>query len=140
MGLYDERRPGRPRTVQDEKITALVRKTLKTQPKDGSTHWTCRSMAAETKVSKSQVQRIWSTLGIQPHRQKNFKLSNDPFFTEKVCDIAGLYLNPPDNAIVLCVDEKSQVQALERSQPLLPVGLGYVQGVTRSKKEWPQEK
>ncbi len=130
MGLYDERRPGRPRTIKDDKITALIRKTLKTQPKDGSTHWTCRSIAAETKVSKSQVQRIWSTLGIQPHRQKNFKLSNDMFFCEKVCDIVGLYLNPPDRAIVLGVDEKTQAQALERSQPLLPVGLGYVEGVT----------
>ena len=132
MGLYDERRPGRPRTIKDEKITALIRKTLKTQPKDGSTHWTCRSIAAETKVSKSQVQRIWSTLGIQPHRQKSFKLSNDAFFCEKVCDIVGLYLNPPDKGMVLAVDEKSQAQALERSQPLLPVGLGYVEGVTHS--------
>ena len=132
MGLYDERRPGRPRTIKDEKITALIRKTLKTQPKDGSTHWTCRSIAAETKVSKSQDQRIWSTLGIQPHRQKSFKLSNDAFFCEKVCDIVGLYLNPPDKGMVLAVDEKSQAQALERSQPLLPVGLGYVEGVTHS--------
>ncbi len=132
MGLYDERRPGRPRTIRDEKITTLIQKTLKTTPKDGSTHWSCRSMAAETKISKSQIQRIWSTLNVQPHRQKNFKLSNDPFFSEKVCDIVGLYLNPPDNAMVLCVDEKSQAQALERSQPLLPVGLGYVEGVTHS--------
>ena len=83
MGLYDERRSGRPRTVEAEDITALIRKTLTTKPEDGSTHWTCRSIAAETKISKSEVQRIWSTLGIAPHRQKHFKLSNDPFFTEK---------------------------------------------------------
>ena len=134
MGLYDERRPGRPRTLTDEKITALIRKTLKTKPKDGSTHWSCRSIAAETKISKSQVQRIWSAVGIQPHRQKNFKLSTDPFFAEKVYDIVGLYLNPPDHAMVLCVDEKSQAQALERSQPLLPMGLGYVEGVTHDYK------
>ena len=132
MGLYDERRPGRPRTIKDEKITGLIRKTLKTKPKDGSTHWTCRSISAETKISKSHVQRIWSTFGVQPHRQKNFKLSNDPFFSEKVHDIVGLYLDPPDHAMVLCVDEKSQTQALERAQPLLPMGLGYVEGVTHN--------
>ena len=130
MGLYDERRSGRPRTVDAEKITALIRKTLTTKPEDGSTHWTCRSIAAETKISKSEVQRIWSVLGIAPHRQKHFKLSTDPFFTEKVHDIVGLYLDPPDCAMVLCVDEKSQTQALERSQPVLPMGLGYVEGVT----------
>lgn len=130
MGLYDERRSGRPRSVAAEDITALIRKTLTTKPTDGSTHWTCRSIAAETKISKSEVQRIWSTLGIAPHRQKHFKLSNDPFFTEKVRDIVGLYLDPPDSAMVLCVDEKSQTQALERTQPLLPMGLGYVEGVT----------
>lgn len=130
MGLYDERRPGRPRTLKEEQIAGLIRKTLKTKPKDESTHWTCRSAAAETKLSKSTVQRVWSTLGIQPHRQKHFKLSTDPFFVEKVIDIVGLYLNPPDRAMVLCVDEKSQAQALERSQPLLPLGLGYVEGVT----------
>ena len=130
MGLYDERRSGRPRSVAAEDITALIRKTLTTKPTDGSTHWTCRSIAAETKISKSEVQRIWSTLSIAPHRQKHFKLSNDPFFTEKVRDIVGLYLDPPDAAMVLCVDEKSQTQALERTQPLLPMGLGYVEGVT----------
>tara|TARA_Y100000031_G_scaffold101981_1_gene111874 strand:- start:120 stop:1211 length:1092 start_codon:yes stop_codon:yes gene_type:complete len=130
MGLYDERRPGRPRTLEDEKIAGLIRKTLETEPEDGSTQWSCRSAAAETDLSKSTVQRIWSTLGIKPHRQKHFKLSTDPFFVEKVIDIVGLYLNPPDNAMVLCVDEKSQVQALERSQPILPLNLGYAEGVT----------
>lgn len=87
-------------------------------------------MAKATGLSKSTVQRVWSAFGIQPHRQKHFKLSTDPFFAEKVIDIVGLYLNPPDHAMVLCVDEKSQTQALERTQPLLPLGLGYVEGVT----------
>lgn len=128
-GLYDEIKPGAPRSIQDEQIATLIRKTLKTKPKDG-THWTCRSIAEETKVSKSTVQRVWSAFGIQPHRQKHFKLSTDPFFVEKVRDIVGLYLNPPDKAMVLCVDEKSQIQALDRTQPLLPLGLGYVEGVT----------
>lgn len=87
-------------------------------------------MSAETMLSKSTVQRVWSAFGVQPHRQQYFKLSTDPFFAEKVHDIVGLYLNPPDHAMVLCVDEKSQTQALEQTQPLLPLGLGYVQGVT----------
>jgi putative transposase len=130
MGLYDERRPGKPRTLREERMTALLRKTLDTKPPDGSTQWSCRTLAADTGVSKSTVQRLWTTFGIQPHRQKHFKLSTDPFFVEKVCDIVGLYLHPPAHALVLCVDEKSQTQALERSQPLLPLGLGYVEGVT----------
>jgi putative transposase len=129
QGLYDEPRPGGPRSIRDDEIAALIRKTLKTKPKDG-THWTCRSIAAETKLSKSTVQRVWKAFGLQPHRQKHFKISTDPFFVEKVRDIVGLYLNPPDHAIVLCVDEKSQIQALDRTQPLLPLGLGYVEGVT----------
>ena len=128
-GLYDELRPGGPRSISERKIAALIRKTLKTKPKNG-THWSCRSIAAETSLSKSTVQRIWKAFGIQPHRQKHFKLSTDPFFVEKVRDIAGLYLNPPDKALVLCVDEKSQIQALDRTQPMLPMGLGYVEGVT----------
>ncbi len=128
-GLYDEPRPGGPRSIGDEEIAALLRKTLKTKPKDG-TQWTCRSIAAETQLSKSTVQRVWKAFGLQPHRQKHFKISTDPFFVEKVRDIVGLYLNPPDHAIVLCVDEKSQIQALDRTQPLLPLGLGYVEGVT----------
>lgn len=133
MGLYDEGKPGGPRSISDEHIAQLIRKTLKTKPKDG-THWTCRSMAKETKLSKSTVHRVWKGFGIQPHRQKHFKLSTDPFFVEKVRDIVGLYLNPPDKAMVLCVDEKSQVQALDRTQPLLPLGLGYVEGVTHDYK------
>lgn len=129
LGLYDERRPGKPRAISDEAVAELIQKTLETKPKAG-THWSCRSIAEETGLSKSTVQRFWSALGLQPHRQKHFKLSTDPFFVEKVHDIVGLYLNPPDHAMVLCVDEKSQTQALERTQPLLPVGLGYVEGVT----------
>ena len=128
-GLYDELRPGGPRSIRDEEIATLLRRTVQTKPKD-ETHWTCRSIAAATGLSKSTVQRVWQAFGLQPHRQKHFKLSTDPFFVEKVRDIVGLYLNPPDNAMVLCVDEKSQIQALERTQPLLPLGLGYVQGVT----------
>lgn len=128
-GLHDELRPGRPRTVSDEKVAVLIKKTLETTPPDG-THWSCRRMAKETGLSKATVQRIWTAFMVQPHRHKHFKLSNDPFFVEKVRDIVGLYLNPPENAIVLCVDEKSQIQALERTQPLLPMGLGYVEGVT----------
>ena len=130
MGLYDERRPGKPRSIEDDEVMVLLRKTLDTEPADGSTHWSCRSMADTTGVSKSTVHRVWKAFNIQPHRQKHFKLSTDPFFVEKVHDIVGLYLNPPDNAMVLCVDEKGQTQALERTQPLLPLGLGYVEGIT----------
>ncbi|HPD61508.1 MAG TPA: IS630 family transposase, partial [Thermodesulfobacteriota bacterium] len=128
-GLHDELRPGRPRSISDEKIAALVRKTLQTKPQNG-THWTIRSLVKETKLSPPTVHRIWQAFGLQPHRHRHFKLSTDPFFVEKVRDIVGLYLNPPDKAMVLCVDEKSQIQALDRTQPLLPMGLGYVEGVT----------
>lgn len=128
-GLDDELRPGRPRSVSDEQVAGLVKKTLNTKPKDG-THWSVRQVAAETKLTKSTVHRIWHAFGLQPHRQKQFKLSNDPFFIEKVRDIVGLYLRPPEKAVVLCVDEKSQIQALQRTQPLLPMGVGYVEGVT----------
>jgi len=129
MGLYDEQRPGSPRSISDEHIAQLIRKTLHKRPKK-DTHWTCRSIAQETHLSKSTVQRVWKAFAIQPHRQKHFKLSTDPFFVEKVRDIVGLYLNPPESAMVLCVDEKSQIQALNRTQPILPLGLGYVEGVT----------
>lgn len=128
-GLYDEYRPGRPRSVDDEKVAELVNKTLKSKPA-GATQWSCREMAKATGVSKSTVQRVWSAFGLKPHRQRSFKLSTDPFFIEKMREVVGLYLDPPENAVVLCVDEKSQCQALERSQPLLPMGLGYVEGVT----------
>ena len=129
QGLHDELRPGRPHSISDEQVAVLIRKTLKTRPKEG-THWTVRSIAAQTDLSKSTVHRIWQAFGLQPHRQRHFKLSTDPFFVEKVRDIVGLYLNPPDKAMVLCVDEKSQIQALDRTQPLLPLGLGYAEGVT----------
>lgn len=128
-GLHDELRPGRPRPLGDERVAQLIRKTLESQPKDG-THWSLRRIARQTRLSKSTVHRIWQAFGLQPHRQRHFKLSNDPFFVEKVRDIVGLYLHPPENAVVLCVDEKSQIQALERTQPMLPMGLGYVEGVT----------
>jgi len=128
-GLHDELRPGRPRTITDEIVATLIRKTLNTRPKD-ATHWTVRSFAKQTPISREGVHRIWNAFGLQPHRQRNFKLSTDPFFVEKVRDIVGLYLNPPDKALVLCVDEKSQIQALDRTQPILPIGLGYVEGFT----------
>jgi putative transposase len=130
MGLYDEPRSGRPRSIEEERIMELLKRTLHTQPPDDSTHWTVRTAAAQAELSKSTVHRVWSAFGVQPHRRKHFKLSTDPFFVEKVVDITGLYLNPPEHAMVLCVDEKSQTQALERTQPLLPLGLGYVEGVT----------
>lgn len=129
QGLHDELRPGRPRSFEDEQVAEVINTALSRAP-PRATHWTVRSMAEHTGISKSTVQRWFELFGVQPHRQKTFKLSTDPFFVEKVRDIVGLYLNPPDCAVVLCVDEKSQIQALERTQPLLPMGLGYVEGVT----------
>jgi putative transposase len=129
-GLHDELRPGRPRTYEDDKVAEVINRALQTKPSDGSTQWSARSLAAETGISKSTVHRWLKTFCLQPHRQKTFKISTDPFFVEKVRDIVGLYLNPPEKAVVLCVDEKTQVQALDRTQPLLPMGLGYVEGVT----------
>jgi transposase len=128
-GLYDLPKTGRPRTHDDERIAALLDRVLRRQPRN-ATHWTVRQVAAETGVPKSSVHRFFRLFGLQPHRSKSFKLSTDPFFVEKVRDIVGLYLNPPDKALVLCVDEKSQIQALERTQPVLPMGLGYLEGVT----------
>jgi putative transposase len=128
-GLYDEYRSGRPRSIEDERISQLVTKTLQSKPK-GATQWSCREMAEAIGISKSTVHRVWSAFGLKPHRQESFKLSTDPFFVEKLRDVVGLYLNPPENALVLCVDEKSQCQALERTQPMLPMGLGYLEGVT----------
>ena len=133
MGLYDELRPGAPRSIDDEQVAAVVYKTLHEKP-EHQTQWTVRSMAAASGISKDTVHRIWRTFGLQPHRQKTFKLSTDPFFVEKVRDIVGLYLHPPEHALVLCIDEKSQIQALERTQPLLPLGLGYVEGVPHDYK------
>ena len=119
-GLHDELRPGRPRTYEDDKVAEVINRALQTKPSDGSTQWSARSLAAETGISKSTVHRWLKTFCLQPHRQKTFKISTDPFFVEKVRDIVGLYLNPPEKAVVLCVDEKTQVQALDRTQPLLP--------------------
>ena len=135
-GLHDRPKSGRPRSVDEERIAGLLNTALRRKPK-AATHWSVRTLEAETGVSKSSVQRYLALFGVQPHRSKSFKLSNDPFFIEKVRDIVGLYLNPPDKALVLCVDEKSQVQALERTQPVLPMGLGYLEGVnTRLLPPW----
>src|SRR6202035_3138316 len=128
-GLHADFRPGRPRSNSDEQVAGLLRKVLHSKPA-AATHWSVRSVAAHTGISKSTVARYFALFGLQPHRRKSFKLSTDPFFIDKVRDIVGRYLNPPDHALVLCVDEKSQVQALERTQPVLPMGLGYVEGVT----------
>jgi putative transposase len=129
-GLHDELRAGRPRTYEDDQVAEVINRALQTKPEDGSTHWSARTLAAATGISKTTVHRWLQTFSVQPHRQKHFKISTDPFFVEKVRDIVGLYLNPPENADVLCVDEKTQIQALDRTQPLLPMGLGYVEGVT----------
>lgn len=128
-GLHDELRPGRPRTHGDERVAAVVNAALQTRPAH-ETQWSVRAMEGHTGVSKSTVQRWFELFGVQPHRQRSFRLSTDPFFVEKVRDIVGLYLNPPDKAVVLCVDEKSQIQALQRHQPMLPMGLGHAQGVS----------
>ena len=125
-GLYDEPRPGAPREIGDDEIANTIRKTLETRPK-GGTHWSLRSMAKEIAHAPSTVHRIWRAFGLQPHRVETFKLSTDPLFVEKVRDIVGLYLSPPERAIVLCLDEKSQVQALDRTQPLLPMRPGQAE-------------
>jgi len=122
-GLLDAPRPGAPRTIDDARVDAVIAKTLESVPA-GATHWSTRSMAREAGVSQTAVSRIWRAFGLQPHRQETFKLSSDPFFVEKVRDIVGLYLDPPIKAMVLCVDEKSQIQALDRTQPLLPLAPG----------------
>src|SRR5499427_3686449 len=128
-GLYDELRPGRPRSIGEEQIAALLKRTLSRRPA-GATHWSVRQAAHDSGISKSTVHRVFQAFAVQPHRSRNFKLSTDPFFIEKTRDIVGLYLNPPDHALVLCVDEKSQIQALNRTPPVLPMGLGYVEGIT----------
>ena len=125
-GLCDEPRCGAPRKIGDEKITEVVTKTLETMPPD-ATHWSTRSMARTSGVSISTVHRIWNAFSLAPHRSETFKLSTDPQFVEKVRDIVGLYLDPPERALVLCVDEKSQIQALDRTQPLLPMQPGQIE-------------
>lgn len=125
-GLYGEARPGRPRTHDEAAAANLLRTVLKTKSSAG-THWTVRSAAQATGLSKSIVARMFAVFGLQPHRAETFKLSTDPLFVEKVRDVVGLYVAPPERAIVLCVDEKSQIQALDRSQPLLPMRPGQVE-------------
>jgi transposase len=120
-GLLDEPRPGRPRTISDDRVEEVIVKTLETVPPDGGTHWSTRQMAAATGLNQTAISRIWRAFGLQPHRVEQFKLSKDPLFVEKVRDIVGLYLDPPERAVVLCVDEKSQIQALDRSAPILPL-------------------
>ena len=119
-GLADEPRPGAPRTITDEAVQEVIAATLERQPRD-ATHWSRTSMAAETGLSKSTVGRIWKAFGLKPHQVDTFKISNDPQFIDKVRDVVGLYLDPPEKALVLCVDEKSQIQALDRSAPVLPM-------------------
>ena len=125
-GLLDEPRPGAPRKVTDDIVERVVTKTLETTPRN-ATHWSTRGMAKAVGLSQSTIGRIWRAFSLQPHRSETFKLSNDPLFVEKVRDIVGLYLNPPDKALVLCVDEKSQIQALDRTQPLLPMRPGMAE-------------
>ncbi|GFZ63161.1 IS630 family transposase [Pseudomonas amygdali pv. eriobotryae] len=123
IGLNDEHRSGRPRTISDEQVQKVVDQVLKSKPENAS-HWSTRQMSRETGISPASVMRIWHAFGIKPHLEKTFKLSTDPLFVDKVQDIVGLYLNPPERALVLCVDEKSQIQALNRTQPGLPLAPG----------------
>jgi transposase len=125
-GLIDEPRPGAPRSIKDSHVEEVITRTLESKP-EAATHWSTRGMAEATGLSQSAIVRIWHAFGLQPHRTETFKLSSDPLFVEKVRDVVGLYLSPPDRAIVLCVDEKSQVQALDRTQPLLPLEPGQVE-------------
>jgi transposase len=125
-GLMDEPRPGAPRTITDDDVERVITMTLESTPAD-ATHWSTRSLAAKAGMSQSAVSRIWRAFGLQPHLSETFKLSKDPLFIEKVRDIVGLYLCPPDRAFVLCVDEKSQIQALDRTQPLLPMRPGQIE-------------
>jgi transposase len=119
-GLVDEPRPGRPRTVTDEQVERLITETLESAPKD-ATHWSTRSMATHLGMSQSTVSRVWRAFGLAPHKVDTWKLSRDPLFVDKVRDVVGLYLDPPERALVLCVDEKTQIQALDRTQPVFPM-------------------
>lgn len=125
-GLYDEPRPGAPRKISDEQVEAVIVRTLETTPR-GATHWSTRGMAEAVGLNRMAISRIWRSFGLQPHRSETFKLSTDPLLIEKVRDIVGLYLNPPAHAAVFCVDEKPQIQALDRTQPLLPMRPGQVE-------------
>jgi transposase len=130
-GLLDEPRSGRPRSIDDDAVAAVIERTLRTLPAD-ATHWSIRSMAASTGYSHTTIRRMWNAFGLQPHRTETFKLSSDPLFVDKVRDIVGLYLSPPTHALVLCVDEKSQIQALDREQPVLPMMPGMPERRTHS--------
>jgi transposase len=132
-GLFDEPRPGTPRQIGDDQIEGVIVRTLETTPR-GATHWSLRDMAKASGVSRSTVNRIWRAFGLQPHRTETFKLSNDPLLVEKVRDIVGLYLDPPAHAAVFCVDEKPQIQALDRTQPLLPMQPGQIERRTHDYK------
>lgn len=125
-GLLDEPRPGTPRKITDAAVERVIVQTLESTPRD-ATHWSTRAMAKQVGLSQSAISRIWRAFALQPHRVETFKLSKDPLFVEKVRDIVGLYVNPPDRALVLCVDEKSQIQALDRTAPLLPLRPGQVE-------------
>jgi transposase len=132
-GLIDEPRPGKPRTITDAQVEEVIVKTLESTPKD-ATHWSTRSMAREVGLTQSAVLRIWRAFGLAPHRQETWKLSKDPQFVAKVRDVVGLYLNPPERAVVLCVDEKSQIQALDRTAPILPMLPGTPERATHDYK------
>lgn len=132
-GLHDEPRPGAPRTVSDAKVEEVVARTLESTPR-GATHWSTRTLAKASGLSRMTISRIWRAFGLQPHRTETFKLSPDPRLIEKVRDVVGLYVNPPAHAVVLCVDEKSQIQALDRTQPLLPIRPGQVERRTHDYK------
>ena len=125
-GLIDEPRPGAPRKITDTDVERMIVQTLESKPAN-ATHWSTRMLASATGYSQSTVSRVWRAFGLKPHRTDTFKLSSDPYFIEKVRDVVGLYLNPPERALVFCVDEKSQIQALDRTQPLLPLAPGQVE-------------
>jgi transposase len=132
-GLYDEPRPGAPRQIGDDQVEQIVIRTLESTPR-GQTHWSTRELAKASGLSRMTISRIWRAFGLQPHRSETFKLSPDPLLVEKVRDIVGLYMNPPDHALVFCVDEKSQIQALDRTQPMLPMRPGQLERRTHDYK------